>query len=93
MPLPICPSSERGVHFTHGTRRQMSDVLTRIKRVRKSLRRTWKGQAYVVPNLESEECPDCGEHLFVHDAMHQIESHSPASAKRRIAEKKTVAGR
>jgi hypothetical protein len=30
----------------------------RIKRVKKNLRRTFKGQAYVVPNLEFEECPD-----------------------------------
>ena len=34
---------------------------TRMRRVRKTVRRTWKEQAYVVPNLEFEECPDCGE--------------------------------
>ena len=32
----------------------------RIRRVRKSVRRTWKERAYVVPNLEFEECPECG---------------------------------
>jgi YgiT-type zinc finger domain-containing protein len=62
----------------------------RIERVRKSLRRTWKGQAYVVPNLEFEECPDCGERLFDHAAMQKIEAHSPAYAKRRPAEKKAA---
>jgi YgiT-type zinc finger domain-containing protein len=65
----------------------------RIKRVRKNLRRTWKGQAYVVPNLEFEECPDCGERLFDHPAMQKIEAHSPAYAKRRTADKKTAAAR
>jgi len=65
----------------------------RIKRVRKNLRRTWKGQAYVVPNLEFEECPDCGERPFDHTAMQKIEAHSPAYAKRRAAEKKTAAAR
>ena len=59
----------------------------RIRRVRKSLRRTWRGTAYVVPNLEFEECPDCGERLFDHEAMRKIEAHSPAYAKRRAAEK------
>ena len=63
----------------------------RIRRVRKNLRRTWKGQAYVVPNLEFEECPDCGERLFDHAAMQQIEIHSPAYAKRRSSEKPTAA--
>ena len=65
----------------------------RIKRVRKTLRRTWKGQAYVVPNVEFEECPDCGERLFDHTAMQKIEAHSPAYAKRRAGEKKTAAQR
>jgi YgiT-type zinc finger domain-containing protein len=63
----------------------------RIKHVRKNLRRTWKGQAYVVPNLEYWECPDCGEHVYDRDAMHQIETHSPAYAKRRASQKKTAA--
>ena len=65
----------------------------RIKRVRRNFRDTWKGQAYVVPNLEFEECPDCGERLFDHAAMQKIEAHSPAYAKRRTADKKTAAAR
>ena len=59
----------------------------RIRRVRKSLRRTCKSQAYVVPNLEFEKCPDCSERLFDHEAMRKIEAHSPAYAKRRAADK------
>ena len=62
----------------------------RIRRVRKSLRRTWKGQAYVVPNLEFEECLDCGERLFDHEAMRKIETHSPAYAKRRVTDKRAA---
>ena len=65
----------------------------RIRHVRKNLRRTWKGQAYVVPNLEYWECPDCGEHVYDRDAMRQIGAHSPAYAKRRAAEKKTATAR
>jgi len=65
----------------------------RIKRVKKNQRRTFKGEAYVVPNLEYWECPECGEHVYDHAAMGQIEAHSPAYTKRRAAEKKTAAGR
>jgi YgiT-type zinc finger domain-containing protein len=65
----------------------------RIKRVKKNQRRTFKGKAYVVPNLEYWECPDCGEHVYDHAAMRKIEAHSPAYAKRRAGEKKTAAQR
>jgi len=54
----------------------------RMRRVRKNLRRTFRGQSYVVPNLDFEECPDCGERLFDRDAMRKIEAHSPAYRKR-----------
>jgi len=57
----------------------------RIKRVKKNQRRTFKGQAYVVPRLEYWECPDCGEHVYDHDAMRKIEVHSPAYPKQRRA--------
>jgi hypothetical protein len=39
----------------------------------------------------SEECPDCGERLFDHDAMRKIETYSPAYTKQRVTEKKAVA--
>ena len=64
---------------------------TRIRRVRKSVRRTWKERAYVVPNLEFEECPECGERLFDREAMRKIETYSPAFAKQRAADKKAAA--
>lgn len=53
----------------------------RIKGVRRNWRDTYKGKPYVVPNLEFEECPECGERLFDRDAMRKIEAHSPAYAK------------
>ena len=64
-----------------------------IKRIRKNLRRAFQGQSYIVPNLEFEECPDCGERLFDHDAMRKIEAHSPAYAKRSAAKQKAAVGR
>jgi YgiT-type zinc finger domain-containing protein len=64
---------------------------TRIRRVRRNWRDTFQGETYVVPNLEFEECPDCGERLYDRDAMRKIEAHSPAYAKRRAAEKKAAA--
>jgi YgiT-type zinc finger domain-containing protein len=65
----------------------------RIRRMRRNFHGAYKGQAYVVPNLEFEQCPDCGERLFDHDAMQKIEEHSPAYAKRRAAGKKVAGGR
>ena len=57
----------------------------RIHRVRKTVRRTFKGQTYVVPRLDFEECPDCGERLYDRDAMRKIEAHSPAYPKPKTA--------
>jgi len=57
----------------------------RIKRVRKTVRRTYHGQRYVVPNLEFEECPNCGERLYDRDALRKIEAHSPAYPKPKAA--------
>jgi len=53
----------------------------RLLRVRRDLVREYKGQSYEVPDLEFEECPDCGEKLFDREAMRRIESCSPAFSK------------
>lgn len=50
----------------------------KIKRVRRTLTRTYKGQTYKVPSLAFHECPNCGERLFDSQAMNKIEAHSPA---------------
>jgi YgiT-type zinc finger domain-containing protein len=55
------------------------------------MRRNWvdefQGQAYVVPDLEYHECPDCGERVYDPQAMRKIEAISPAYAKKRIRKK------
>ncbi len=53
----------------------------KIKRVRRNLKRELSGRRYVVPDVEFEECPDCGEQLFDREAMSKIEAHSPAFDK------------
>ncbi|MGH9845318.1 MAG: type II toxin-antitoxin system MqsA family antitoxin [Blastocatellia bacterium] len=50
----------------------------KIKRVKRDLKRTFKGVDYTVPSLEFYECPNCGEKLFDREAMRKIEAHSPA---------------
>jgi len=35
----------------------------RIKLVRRTLTRSYNGQAYKVPNVQFHECPDCREHV------------------------------
>jgi len=55
----------------------------RIQHVCRDLHGEFKGEAYVVPNLEFHECPDCGERVFDRDAMRRIEAVSPAYRKRR----------
>jgi YgiT-type zinc finger domain-containing protein len=57
----------------------------RIKKVRRNWKDTYKGQTYVVPNLEFYECPDCGERLYDREAMRKIEAHSPAFPRPRTA--------
>jgi len=57
----------------------------RIKKVRRNWRDTYHGKAYVVPNLEFWECPDCGERLYDRDALRKIEAHSPAYPKPKSA--------
>ncbi len=56
-----------------------------IKKVHRHWKDTYKGQSYVVPNLEFYECPDCGERLFDRDAMRKLEAHSPAFPRLRTA--------
>jgi len=53
----------------------------KIRKVRKSLRREWKGTPYVVPKVSLWECPECGERLFDHEAMQTIDAHRPARSR------------
>jgi YgiT-type zinc finger domain-containing protein len=53
---------------------------TRIRRVRRTLKRSYEGHAYSVPSVEFHHCPDCGEELFDSAAIEKIQSRSPAFA-------------
>jgi len=57
----------------------------KIRRVRKAIARTYKGQTYTVPDISFWECPDCSERIFDRHAMRRIEAASPAYAKPRKA--------
>jgi YgiT-type zinc finger domain-containing protein len=46
----------------------------RIKAVRSDYKTKIQGRSVVVPDLEREECPDCGEILFDCAAMERLES-------------------
>lgn len=66
----------------------------KIRRVRRDLTEEWRGQRYTVPDVQIEECPDCGEQLFDHEAMQKIEAVCPAYRKKgvcRSAARKRVA--
>jgi len=58
-----------------------------LKKVRKDWKSTELKNNYTVPSLEYFECPDCGEELFDHDAMNQIEQYSPNFKKHRSKNK------
>jgi YgiT-type zinc finger domain-containing protein len=49
----------------------------RIKRVRRTLSRIYRGRPYRVPNVQFHECPDCGEQLFSPEAVDRIQSCRP----------------
>jgi YgiT-type zinc finger domain-containing protein len=54
---------------------------SRIKRIRRTLKRSFNGRTYTVPNVEFYACADCGENLFDTAATDKIQSHSPAFTK------------
>ncbi len=58
---------------------------TKIRRVRKTVRRVHAGRTYLVPDLAFWECPACGERVYDRDALRQIEARSPAYHKARRA--------
>jgi YgiT-type zinc finger domain-containing protein len=49
----------------------------RIRRVCRTVRRTYRGKPYTVPRLTFHECPDCGEQVYSPEAMDKIEAHRP----------------
>jgi len=59
----------------------------KIRLVRRDWTGNYKGEPYIVPDLEFHECPDCGERMFGKEAMEKIEAHSPKLAKARLKKK------
>ena len=57
----------------------------KIRRVRKTVKRTHASQTYGVPDLAFWECPACGERVYDRNAMREIEAHLPAYQKARRA--------
>ena len=49
----------------------------RIKIVRSDYPTTVRGRRVIVPDLERQECPNCGEILFDRSAMRKIQSFWP----------------
>ena len=50
----------------------------KIRLIKKTLIRKYKGRAYTVPAVEFYECSNCGEKVYDKAAMQKIEAHSPA---------------
>jgi YgiT-type zinc finger domain-containing protein len=65
-----------------------------IKRVRRNLTGTVRGQKYIVPKLEFFECPDCNEHMYDREAMKKIQAYSQSLAEKRRSRKvaETITG-
>jgi len=61
-----------------------------IKRVRRDVTLESRGEAYTVRALEFEECPDCGEKLYDHEAMQKLEAASPAYRRSRAGLHKRI---
>ncbi|HAK93603.1 MAG TPA: hypothetical protein DCM87_00990 [Planctomycetes bacterium] len=58
---------------------------TRIKRVRKTITRNFRGKRYKVPGVEFHECLKCGETVFSPEAVAKIEAYSPAFAASKVS--------
>ena len=49
-----------------------------IKKVKEDWVGKYKGQGYVVPDLEYYICEKCGERIYPREAIRKIEAYSPA---------------
>ncbi len=49
-----------------------------MRRVRRDVKINVGNIHFVVPNLEFDECPDCGEQIFDVAAMEKIDVHRPS---------------
>jgi YgiT-type zinc finger domain-containing protein len=54
----------------------------KVHRVQKDVAGKWGGRPFLAPNVVFDECDNCGEQFFDHEAMQSIESHYPVRARR-----------
>lgn len=50
----------------------------KVKKVKEDLAGEYRGQKYVVPDLEYFICEECGEKVYPREAMRKIQAYSPA---------------
>jgi YgiT-type zinc finger domain-containing protein len=50
----------------------------KVNKVTKDWVSEFRGQEYIVPNLEYYVCLECGERIYPHEAIKKIEAFSPA---------------
>lgn len=62
-----------------------------IKWMRQDWTDEFRGQTYLVPDLEFYQCSDCGERLYDREAMRKIEACSPAFTQARRRTRDSVA--
>jgi YgiT-type zinc finger domain-containing protein len=55
----------------------------RIRKVRRTITRTHRGESYKVPNLDFLVCLYCGEEIYGPEAVRKIQAHAPAIAPAR----------
>ncbi|MBD3347100.1 MAG: YgiT-type zinc finger protein [Chitinivibrionales bacterium] len=57
----------------------------KIKKIKRDYSDEYNGKNYIIPDLEFEECPDCGEQLFDREALRKMEKFSPAFKHKKAA--------
>ena len=57
----------------------------KIRKVCRTVSRTFRGRPYKVPRLQFHECPACGERVYSPDAMRKMEAYRPTAARARVS--------
>ncbi len=50
----------------------------KVRKIKEDWVSEFKGEKYVVPDLEYYICDECGEPVYPHEALKKIEAFSPA---------------
>jgi hypothetical protein len=59
-----------------------------MRRIRGDVTIDVAGICFVAPNVEYEDCPDCGEQIFDLAAMEKINAHRPSAARTKARRRK-----